>query len=371
MDPAARRREIERFNPNLPIEEAATPPSSWYTAPALYELERRAVFARSWQPVARVEQLITPGSYISGCLAGEPWVVTRGDDGALRAFHNVCRHKGHAVAHGSGRAERFVCGYHGWTYTLRGRLERAPRVAGIRDFDRAATSLAPMQVDTWGPWVFINADREAPPVRARVPELDAFMQTTGWEQLRFVERRVWTLECNWKVYVDNYLDGGYHIPLMHPTLNAQLDMGSYKTIPFSACSIQTSAPASVGDGRLDDAPGERIGDGATYAWIYPNFMLNRYGPCLDSNHVIPLGPDRCQVVYEFFFRETEGERARGFIARSVAQADITQREDIEICESVQVGLRSASYDQGRYAPRVELGEHHFHRLLAADLRAHA
>ena len=142
---------------------------------------------------------------------------------------------------------------------------------------------------------------------------------------------------------------------MHPTLDAQIDMASYRTELFERFSVQTA-----------DAGGDkqRIGDGAIYAWIYPNFMLNRYGPCLDTNHVVPLGPSRCRVDYEFWFEDVDPE----FVKASTRQADVTQKEDIEICESVQVGLRSATYDVGRYAPRVEHGEHHFHQLLAADLR---
>jgi len=194
-------------------------------------------------------------------------------------------------------------------------------------------------------------------------ELDARLEASSWSELEFVHRNEWTLACNWKVYVDNYLDGGYHVPHMHPTLDAQLDMARYQTELFAEFSIQ-SCP-SAGEAELAQ---QRIGGQAIYAWLFPNFMINRYGPCLDSNHVIPLGPDRCKVVCEFYFRETKTAEAKAFIAASIEQSAITQREDIEICESVQVGLRSGAYDRGRYAPRVEQGEHHFHQLLARALR---
>jgi len=175
------------------------------------------------------------------------------------------------------------------------------------------------------------------------------------------------LECNWKVVVDNYLDGGYHIPHMHPSLDAQLDMDSYRTELFEHCSIQSSRSAPAADERIDFDAAGRIGEEALYLWMFPNFMINRYGPCMDSNLVIPRGPDRCEVIYEFFFMETEGPAARQFIEESMAQSAVTQREDIAICESVQLGLGSTSYDRGRYAPQVEMGEHHFHRLLGARL----
>lgn len=368
---AGLRDVIARFDPTIPIERASTPPAAWYVDPAIYELERRAVFGRAWQPVAHLDGLEGPGAYASGCTAGEPWVVLRGDDGALRALSNTCRHKGREVVQGQGRAERLVCGYHAWTYDLRGRLRSAPRMAGIEGFDRDALSLPSLSVEAWGPWAWVNPQAQASPLQPRVTELDRMLAATGWERLRFHSRTSWVIECNWKVYVDNYLDGGYHIPHMHPSLDAQIEMASYRTDLFDEYSVQTVAPAHRPDARTPVDPSVRIGPGATYAWLYPSFMLNRYGPCLDTNHVIPLGPDRCRVDYEFFFIDDGlgGEQgARSFVEQSIEQSAVTQREDIAICESVQLGLRSQHYDTGRYAPRVEQGEHHFHRLLAADLR---
>ena len=346
---------IDRFEPEVPIESASMPPSAWYTDPGFFELERRALFSRSWQPLARAAQLATPGAYTGGCFAGEPYVLVR-DGETLRGFHNVCRHKGREVVIGSGVAGELVCGYHGWRYRLDGRLSSAPRTAGIRDFDRDAMSLPPLSVETWGPWVWAGAAGLAP-LAPQLGELDRRLEATGWRELSFAGRRRWSLECNWKVYVDNYLDGGYHVDHAHPSLAAQIDTGAYVTEVFDAYSIQ-SAPPQPGN--------ERIGGGAIYAWIFPNFMINRYGPCLDTNWVVPLGPERCEVVYEFYFA---ADASPEFIEASKAEAAAIQREDIELCESVQRGLRSSSYDAGRYAPRLEIAEHHFHRLLARRVRA--
>jgi len=366
----ALRREILGFDPAVPIERASMPPASWYTSQELFALERAFVLGSSWQPVVRADEVGRPGSHASGRLCGEPWVVTRDQAGRLRAFANVCLHKGREVVQGAGGATELVCGYHAWAYGLDGRLKRAPRIAGIEAFDRDAMALKPLALEVWGPWVWIHGDPDARPVAAGVAELDRRLRATGWDRLRFVSRKSWPIACNWKVYVDNYLDGGYHIPHMHPTLDAQLDMGTYRTEIFDAFSIQTSEPARAKDERLDYDARARIGPGAIYAWLHPNFMLNRYGPCLDTNHVIPHGPDRCEVVYEFYFDETAlpSDAAGDFIRRSIEQSDVTQREDVAICESVQVGMRSRAYRPGRYAPRVETGEHHFHRLLAQDLR---
>jgi choline monooxygenase len=365
------RDVVARFDPSIPIERASTPPSAWYTDPTLYALERRAVFGRVWQPAARLDELAGPGAYASGCTSGEPWVVLRCDEGELRAFSNTCRHKGREVVQGQGRAEKLVCGYHAWTYDLRGRLRSAPRMAGIEGFDRDALSLPPLAVEAWGPWAWVNLQADATALLPRVSELDRMLAATQWERLRFHSRTSWVIECNWKVYIDNYLDGGYHIPHMHPSLDAQIEMASYRTDLYGQFSVQTVEPAKEPDARTSVDPSLRIGPGAIYAWIYPNFMLNRYGPCLDTNHVVPLGPDRCRVDYEFYFLDDgsgDTNAAQRFVEASIEQSAVTQREDVAICESVQLGLHSQHYDTGRYAPRVELGEHHFHRLLAADLR---
>ncbi len=360
--------ELRRFDPNVAIDRAWTPPSSWYIDGEFANWERDRVFRPAWQPVARVEQLKARGDFVSGQLAGEPWVLVRDTHGELRAFHNTCRHKGREVVQGCGHAERLVCGYHAWTYDLDGTLRRAPRMAGIQDFDRHAMSLKPLAVEVWGPWVFLNLSEHPTRLANDLSPLLARLEAGGWGKLRFVAERNWDIACNWKVYVDNYLDGGYHIQHMHPSLDAQLDMGSYRTEVFERFSVQSSRSASIRDDRASLDPSQRIGSEALYVWLYPNFMLNRYGPCLDSNWVIPVAPDRCRVHYEFFFLETEGPSARRFVEESIEQSAVTQREDIAICESVQLGLQSQGYDRGRYAPSVEIGEHHFHRLLAQDLQ---
>lgn len=341
---------MPQFDPTAPIEEAWMPPSTWYTDADHHRRELQ-MLARSWQPLARRDDLAAHGSYTSGCFAGEPWVLVRDGD-EIRGFHNVCRHKGREVVIGDGAAAALTCGYHGWRYRLDGSLDSAPRIAGIRGFDRAAMSLPPLAVRPWGPWLFASVDVDA--AWPDLGELERRLDATGWDRLRFAGRQRWVVECNWKVFADNYLDGGYHVATAHPSLGDQIDMAGYTTEVFERYSIQ-SAPANAGN--------PRIGGGAIYAFLFPGFMINRYGPSMDSNWVVPLGPERCEVIFEYYFEDPDSEVARD----SMAQAEVTQREDIALCESVQRGLRSASYDSGRYAPRLEIAEHHFHRLLAAEL----
>ena len=363
------KTELSRFQAELPLERAWMPPSSWYTAPSIYALEQAAVFTNSWQPIARRADLSAPGSFASGVLAAQPWVALRDAEGQLRAYHNTCRHKGREVVQGCGRADELVCGYHAWTYGLDGKLKRAPQMAGVQEFDRACMSLPPISIDTWGLWVFIHLGSKPKPLTEHMDGLTQALGGPDWTSFRYHSFQTWTIDCNWKVVCDNYLDGGYHIPHMHPSLDAQIDMQSYTTEVHENFSIQSAPSSPSEDERSDHAAGARIGSAARYAWLYPNWMLNRYGPCIDTNLVIPLGPDRSEVHYEFFFLASKIDADKSFLEDSIAQSLITQREDTAICESVQRGLASASYESGRYAPQLEIGEYRFHHLLALDLKA--
>ncbi len=360
--------QIERFDPNVPLEAAWLPPSSWYNDERFFELERDTVFKNNWLIAARSDQFGKAGDFVAGSVAGEPYVVVRGDDGTLRAFYNVCRHHAAQVAVGAGCAESLVCPYHGWTYGLDGRLQRAPELGAVKDFDREKFGLVPMHVAEWSGFVFISMATSPRPLDADLGELEKRLRDMNVASLQFVARRKYTIACNWKVYVDNYLDGGYHVSYLHRGLAGQLDLDSYKTEIFERYSIQSGAGAgSSGDKKGGSDFAERIGDRVLYAWIYPNLMINRYGPMMDTNWVIPRGHDETEVIFDYYF-SPETARDAEFVEKSLAASDVVQQEDVDICESVQRGLGSSSYEKGRYSVKREHGEHHFHRLLATDFR---
>ena len=353
--------ELDRFDPSVPVGRASTPPASWYLDDAFYELEVAQVFRRSWQPVGRLDQLEAPGDYLTGSIVGEPYVVVRGETGQLHAFFNVCRHHATCVASGAGTAERLTCPYHGWVYGLDGRLLKAPRMAGVQEFDREKLGLIPMELGTWGPLVFVRLQRGGPTLEETLRPLDGRIDLEG---LQFAARVRYELHCNWKVFVDNYLDGGYHVPFLHRGLAAQLELDGYRTELAGHVSLQICPDRADQEDGAD--LGERLGGGAVYSFLHPNFMLNRYGPILDTNWVVPLGPSRTLIVFDYFFKKDSAQEE--FVARSLAASDQVQQEDISICESVQRGLASSAYDRGRYAPGVEVAAHRFHCLLAEQLR---
>jgi choline monooxygenase len=358
---------LDEFDPDLPLERARTIPATWYHDPELDLLERRAIFGDSWHLAGRAELVAEPSTYLTCDIAGEPVVVVRDADGELRAFSNVCRHRAAPVmTEASGRASRLRCRYHGWTYDLTGRLRGTPEFEGVADFCRDEQGLPPLAIESWGPYVWVHAGRQPAPLADALAPMPT--ETAGrLEGLRFVERRVYDLACNWKVYVDNYLDGGYHVNTVHPGLAGVLDYSRYRTETFANTSVQRSPlrPAEPGDG----VAAVRSGAEAQYWWVFPNFMLNLYDGVMDTNLVLPLAPDRCRVVFDFYFSETESDSARKFIRNSIEVAEQVQREDVTICEEVQRGLRSRSFDTGRFSVRREIAGYHFHQLLARNLRA--
>ena len=361
------RAEIERFDPHLPIDAATPPPASWYIDPAFLELERETTFRRHWQVVGRLDQVEAPGDFFTGSIVKRPYVVTRDEAGTLRAFYNVCAHHGTCVAQGCGSVSHFTCPYHGWEYHLSGELKRAPRAGAVLGLEHKTVGLVPIPVSTFGPFVSLHLGEGDPaesaaelqsvelqPVELQSVELQPVLESLSWERLQFVTRRVFEVPCNWKVFVDNFLDGGYHVPHMHPALGASLQLEQYSSQLGGTYSVQ-SCPAGGPDAG-------RLGERAIYVWIHPNFMINRYGPWMDTNLVLPLDAQRCAVVFDYYF---EGQPAPDVLAAALSASETVQREDEEISDLVQEGLESGAY-RGLYAPRFEAPMLQFHQLLHRD-----
>ncbi|XP_072981961.1 choline monooxygenase, chloroplastic isoform X3 [Typha latifolia] len=259
----------------------------------------------------------------------------------------------------------------GWTYRLDGELLKATRISGIKNFRKNDFGLIPIKVATWGPFVLISLDQNILSQQNTVEDIvgkewlgstSNLLSTNRIDSsLKHICRREYTIECNWKVFCDNYLDGGYHVPHAHGGLASSLQLNSYETLTFEKVSIQRCESASVEQDGFD-----RLGSKALYAFVYPNFMINRYGPWMDTNLVVPLCSTKCQVIFDYFLDASLVDD-NVFVEKSLEESERVQIEDIALCEGVQRGLESPAYCSGRYAPSVEKAMHHFHCLLHANL----
>ena len=344
------------FDPRLAY--ASTIPSRYYIDGGVLDRENERVFGRTWQLAGHAEQVREKGSYMTAVIGGEPLLIVRGSDEVLRVMSNVCRHRAGPVAKGSGRKPVLQCGYHGWTYSLEGRLLRSPEMDGIECFDRESIALPQFEIEEWNALLFVNLDPSAGSLAGFLGDLVAEMPANDYSAFRPAARKEWELNCNWKVYVDNYLEG-YHIPIVHPGLFRELDYPNYRTETRGNYSIQI-APTRRAE-RIRPAAGESQ---VRYFWLYPNLMLNVYPDNFSTNLIVPLGPHRTLTIFEWYFRDPGAARTKSDIAETVAFSDEIQVEDIEICEAVQRGLQSRTYDSGRYSPARENGVHHFHGLYA-------
>jgi choline monooxygenase len=361
---------IGAYDPAAPLDRASTIPSSWYTDARIFQLEQQTVFSHSWQIAARLDQLNKPGNYVTTDIGGEPIVIVRGTDDQIRGFFNVCRHHAAAVMNEpEGHVGQMRCPYHGWTYSLEGELKGTPDFNDVCDFDRSENGLQPIEIAECEKWIFARIDGgQRPPLsgdEALVFEarLNQEIASLNLAALHWFERRRYVLNCNWKVFVDNYLDGGYHVPHLHKGLDSVLDYSRYTIENGEHYCLQSSPMVS----KDDEVGAVRAGQRALYYWLYPNFMLNYYEGVLDTNLVRPITIDRTEVIFDFYFADTS-DSVRERNLQSINVGERIQEEDVGICESVQRGLNSRVYEAGRLSARREAGEHLFHRLLYADLK---
>ena len=360
---------LASYNDKAPLSEASTIPAPWYVDPRIAELEANTVFSRTWQMVGRIEQVEEPGQFVTANIAGEPIVVVRGNDGVLRAFYNVCRHHAAAVVtEPCGQASLLHCPYHGWNYGLDGSLKGMPEFDGVKNFDRQKNGLVPVKAEIWEKFVFVNLDPKAVPLHDFLGGLMKRVAPLRVSKLHYFATRVYDIACNWKVFVDNYLDGGYHVPHLHKGLSSVLDYKEYTIENEDRYCLQSSPMVASDEDKATGAT--RKGDRAWYFWQYPSLMINCYEGYMDTNLVLPIDVDHCRVIFDFYFADVS-EAQRAYNEQSVAVGARVQDEDLGICEAVQRGLKSRAYGAGRLSVRREAGEHLFHRLLAADLKAGA
>jgi len=344
-----------------PLAWAETLPSAWYVEPRFQMLDRLSLLARTWQYVGHAGRIAESGMVLSARVAGHPVLVVR-DGEAVRAFYNVCRHRGGPLMTGDGRCDRvFKCGYHGWTYRLNGSLRGVPAMDRVELFDHRDYGLVGLPVAVWEGLVFVALSRDVPPIEDVFAGVRERILPVRLADLGFAHRASYDVACNWKTYVDNYLEG-YHVPIVHPELMKLYDFRQYETELADWYSLQLS-PLSGEANLYDDGSGR-----AWYYQVFPNFMLNILPGRLQTNLVVPTGPTTCRVEFEYFYADVAGAEARGLVREDGEFSDGIQAEDIGICEHVQRGLESPGYDRGRFSVKYEAGVWHFQRLVKRAYR---
>jgi choline monooxygenase len=337
-------------------------PSDWYTDPAQLEREYGEVFARGWQYVARLSDLEKPGSYVVSKLGRENILLARGQDGVLRGFSNVCRHRAGPVAAGCGITNVFRCKYHNWTYDLAGKLIGTPEFQDVENFDPKTMSLPEIKLATIGPLVFA-ALKPAMTFEEFLGEIPNDLRYLDLKNMVYLKTVEYPVQANWKVYVDNYLEG-YHLGAVHPRLSRELDYANYY-VKTARWYSEQGAPAKSTAELYQGG----VRPGAHYYWCFPNFMLNIYQGILQTNLVIPDGPGRCTVRFEWFAFRDQLAAIEIKLPELMKFSDEIQAEDESICNVVQENLHSETYRQGRYSVKRENGVHHFHGLMAEMIKS--
>jgi choline monooxygenase len=393
------------------LELAETPPSSWYTKSIFFQsVEKPITFSQNWLCVGVTDSIPKEeGGFFATTILDEPILLVRQRKGNLKAFFNVCRHHaakllddGYGVLDSD--RKRIVCPYHGWQYTCEGRLAKATHMKGIKNFTPKENGLVHVACEIIDDrWIMVNLSHEVENYASSCiyadsgaggissdgttryidddqgkegdnsffgsqPDMREFfglLRQSGANDLVKVGSRRYSLQCNWKVFVDNYLDGGYHVSYAHPGLASNLDLDAYHRSSSDNFFLQSCAKK---DGESADGRFSQAGSDAIYLFHHPNFMVNRYGDWMDTNTVWPTGVDSCIIDFDWFARR-EIAQDKAQVEAALSASDLVQEEDEALCLRVQAGLRSKGYRAGRYAPTLEEGEFCFHKKLYRDLQS--
>ena len=369
------------------VERSGTLPNDWYTSQELFDLEMKTLFRDTWTCVGRTDQVEHPGQYFTTTVAAEEIVVCRDGQGTLRALSNVCLHRAGPVAIGKGTRKAFQCPYHGWMYELNGQLRNARGMEGTEEFDPETTRLPEFRIATWGPTVWVTLTDAAPPLEEWLGDITPRLTNYRIDELEFVGGRRWEIDCNWKMYVDNFMEG-YHIPFIHPGLTQSLSpsvytykLGKYTNEQYGAephprgpGSRIAGILGSTQDLRRIKPPIEGLNDeervGYYFHWVFPLTTINFMPDGLLIFQISPLGPERSESRFMWWFPPAKSFQDKLLQAALINFGHLINTEDYEICEHAQKGMRSSVYRQGRYAATQEMCLHHFHQLLTDYMAPH-
>ncbi len=339
-----------------------------YTEDAWYRADVATILGKSWQWVCHVEKLREPGSYVTVSIAEQPIAVVRDREGHLRAFYNVCKHRAHELLSGEGKTSRIMCPYHAWVYKLDGQLVRAPETEHLEDFKTSDICLSQVQVEEFAGFIYVNLDGNAPSLAEQSGDLET--EIRHWapdiDQLTFGHRLTYDIKSNWKNVVDNFLEC-YHCPTAHKDFCDLVDMDTYKVTTYGIYSSHM-AEAGKGANTAYDVSNATVRTHAVW-WLWPTTCLMRY-PGRSSIivlNIIPIGPDRTLETYDFFLETPEPDPMEVDAMRYLDE--VLQVEDIGLVESVQRGMNTPAFTQGRIvndpsgSGKSEHAVHHFHGLV--------
>ena len=341
------------------IENQFTLPSKWYFENSYMEREKTEIFLKEWQLVGSRTQIRNPGEILLAEVANNPVIVICQKDNTLKAFYNVCQHRGGPLAYENCSVSKLQCKYHGWVYELNGDLKNA------RGFNEAELNvedfgLQPIHVTEWMGQVFVNLSNSPQDLNQHIDEIKTLTSPIDFSDYVFKFRESYQIRCNWKVYMDNFLEG-FHIPFVHPELNKVIDYKSYKTEIYERFSLQWCPLDSELSPYGKSANSEE--NKAFYFTIYPNIILNIAPGRLQTNIVEPKSSKTCVVHFDYHFDNPE----EADIEQDADFSEMVQQEDILICENVQKGLESKGYDKGKFSPLNEQGVFHFQSLVKRSL----
>ena len=339
-----------------------------YTQNEWFSLEQNAVFSHAWQWVCHLEKLREPGAYVTTTIAGQSIMVVRDKDGTLRAFYNVCKHRAHELLQGEGTVGHIMCPYHAWAYRLDGRLQVAPHTKSLKGFDKSEVCLDQVQVEEFCGFVYVNLDPDAAPLAEQSGDLrrEIMYWAPEVDELTFGHRLTYDIKSNWKNVVDNFLEC-YHCPTAHKDFCTLVDMDTYKVTTHGIYSSHM-ADAGQGSNTAYDVSNAAVRTHAVW-WLYPTTCIMRYPgrPSMIILNIIPVGPDRTLETYDFFLVDQTPDEAEVEAIRYLDE--VLQVEDIGLVESVQRGMNTPAFEQGRIvhdpdgSGKSEHAVHHFHGLV--------
>jgi len=343
-----------------PFKSARLMPPRVFHDPSILAFEQEQWFGRDWVCVGREEEAANRGEYFLADVAGENVMVVRGPDGDLRAFHNVCRHRGSTLLEEScGKLVRVQCPYHAWIYDLDGQLQRAKHTDDLVDFDPAENSLYPVRCETWQGFVFLNLDAAATPLLETLDDLPGHFARFDFASLRRAKRITYDVNANWKTIAENYSEC-YHCPGIHPQLNklTPYDLGrNFLTDgPWEGGYMELVANAETMsvDGHTHGRPPlpgvegddlERI----YYYVVWPNLLVSLHPDYLMTHQVWPVDAERSRIHCDWFFHPDTIARPDFDPSDAIEFWDLTNRQDWHVCELQQQGTKSRAYTPGRYS----------------------